>query len=137
MYDAQPIQRRIHRRHAVSIACEAVREEGFVHIGGRLIDLSDEGCFVQTSTIDLAFGEEVFLSFKAPRSRQWVDAIAVVTRRSKGLRHNDHPQGLGLCFIEMSAMDRAILSASLLRLPPPLPTRRRPVDYAAYVRELA
>jgi len=130
-------QRREIRRHAVYLPCEAVRENGFRRIGGRMLDLSDEGCFVATETIDLDLGEEVFLSFQAPRTRQWMDARGIVQRRSRGRRRDDHPMGLGLELIEMSPVERAILSASLVRLPPPIPTRRHSPDYAGFVMQIA
>lgn len=130
-------QRREIRRHAVHLPCEAVRENGFRRIGGRLLDLSDDGCFVATDTIDLDLGEEVFLAFQAPRTRQWVDARGIVMRRSRAMRRDDHPMGLGLELIDMSPVERAILSASLVRLPPPIPTRRQVPDYASFVFSLA
>jgi hypothetical protein len=134
MFDfLMPPQRREIRRHAVYLPCEAVREDGFKQIGGKILDLSDDGCFVATTTIDLAIGEEVFLAFKAPRTRQWMDARGIVQRRSRGKRRDDHPQGLGLELIDMSPVERAILSASLVRLPPPIPTRRHSPDYASFV----
>jgi len=130
-------QRREIRRHAVYMPCEAVREEGFKQIGGRILDLSDDGCFVATTTIDLAIGEEVFLAFKAPRTRQWMDARGIVQRRSPGKRRDDHPMGLGLELIDMSPVERAILAGSLTRLPPPIPTRRQTPDYASFVMQIA
>ncbi len=130
-------QRREIRRHAVHVPCEAVRENGFRRIGGVLLDLSDEGCFVSTETIDLDVGEEVFLAFQAPRTRQWIDARSVVMRRSAGRRRDDHPKGLGLHLIDMSPIERAILAASIQRLPPPLPTRRQVPDYASFVMQIA
>lgn len=130
-------QRREIRRHGVFLPCEAVRENGFKRIGGRLIDLSDDGCFVATDTIDLDLGEEVFLAFQAPRTRQWVDARGLVMRRSRGLRRDDHPMGLGLELLDMCPVERAILSASLERLPPPVPTRRQVPDYARFVLGIA
>jgi hypothetical protein len=130
-------QRREIRRHAVYLPCEAVRESGFRRIGGRILDLSDDGCYVATDTIDLDLGEEVFLAFKAPRTSQWMDARGVVRRRSRGARRDDLPKGLGLELIDMSPVERAILSASLVRLPPPIPTRRHVPDYAAFVMQIA
>ena len=137
MFDFLRAQRRYVRRHAVYLPCETVREEGLRRIGGRMLDLSGDGAFVATDTIDLAIGEEVFLAFKAPRTSQWVDARAIVSRRSRGRRKDDHPMGLGLDFLEMGAVDRAILTASLTRLPPPIPTRYQSPDYADFVRGLA
>lgn len=130
-------QRREIRRHAVYLPCEAVRENGFRRIGGRILDLADDGCFVATETIDLDLGEEVFLAFQAPRTQQWVDARGIVVRRSRGLRRDDHPKGLGLELVDMSPVERAILSASLVRLPPPIPTRRQVPDYASFVFSFA
>ena len=75
--------------------------------------------------------------FQAPRTRQWVDARGIVMRRSRAMRRDDHPMGLGLELIDMSPVERAILSASLVRLPPPIPTRRQVPDYASFVFSLA
>jgi len=136
MFDFLMPQRREIRRHAVYLPCEAVRERGFTQIGGRILDLSDDGCFVATRTIDLEIGEEVYLSFQAPRTRQWIDACGTVVRRSRGLRRDDHPMGLGLA-MELGAVERAILSATLVRLPPPIPTRRQVPDYASFVLAVA
>lgn len=137
MFDFLRPQRREIRRHAVYLPCEAVRESGFRRIGGRILDLADDGCFVATDTISLDLGEEVFLSFQAPRTRQWMDARGLVRRRSRGMRRDDHPMGLGLELLEMSPVERAILSASLTRLPPPIPTRRQVPDYAGFVLSIA
>ena len=129
-------QRREIRRHGVYVPCEAVRERGFRSIGGRILDLSDDGCFVATSTIDLDLGEEVYLSFQAPRTRQWMDACGTVVRRSRGLRRDDHPMGLGLR-LDLDPVEHAILAATLRRLPPPIPTRRQVPDYASFVLAVA
>jgi hypothetical protein len=132
MFDFLMPQRREIRRHAVDVPCEAVREQGFRQIGGRILDLSDDGCFITTRTLDVEIGEEVYLSFRAPRTRQWIDACATVVRRSRGLRRDDHPMGLGLS-MHLGGVERAILSATIVRLPPPIPTRRQAPDYAGFV----
>lgn len=137
MFDILPIHRRGTRRHAVSISCEGVRERGFASIGTKLLDLSPQGAFLETHATDIELGEEVFLSFRAPRTRHWMDARAIVARKSRGLRRDDFGPGVGLSFIEMDAVDRALLSAAIVRLPPPIPTRPRFMDYASFVRDVA
>jgi hypothetical protein len=137
MFDILPIHRRGTSRHAVSIACEGVRELGFQLVGRKLLDLSAEGAFLASDVEGIALGEEVFLSFRAPRTRHWMDARAIVVRRSRGLRRDDFEKGLGLHFIEMDGIDRALLSAAIVRLPPPIPTRPRFIDYAGFVRDVA
>ncbi len=137
MFDIRPIHRRGTSRHAVSIPCEGVREIGFTLLGLQLIDLSAEGAFLATDVKGVELGEEVFLSFRAPRTRHWMDARAIVVRYSPALRRDDHVPGLGLRFIEMDAIDAALLSAAIVRLPPPIPSRPRFVDYAAFVRDVA
>lgn len=137
MFDILPIHRRGTSRHAVSIECEGVREIGFQLVGRKLVDLSAEGAFLSTNVEGIALGEEIFLSFRAPRTRQWMDARAIVVRKSRGLRRDDLGKGVGLHFIEMDAIDRAVLSAAIVRLPPPIPSRPRFVDYAGFIRDVA
>lgn len=137
MFDILPIHRRGTRRHAVSTACEGVLERGFTLIGRSLLDVSTEGAFLLTDVDDVEIGEEVFLAFRVPRTRTWMDARSIVVRKSRGLRRDDFGKGVGLRFIEMDGIDRALLSAAIVRLPPPIPTRPRFIDYASFVRDVA
>ena len=137
MFDIFPIHRRGTSRHAVSVACEGVREIGFSLIGRKLLDLSAEGAFLATNAEGIALGEEIFLSFRAPRTRCWMDARALVVRKSRALRKDDLTKGVGLYFMEMDSIDRAVLSAAIAHLPPPIPSRPRFVDYAGFIRDVA
>jgi hypothetical protein len=136
MFDILPIHRRGTRRHAVSVACEGVRELGFTLIGTKLIDLSLDGAFLATRVQGIDLGEEVFLSFKVPRTRHWMDARAIVVRKSPALRRDDHEKGIGLSFLELDGIDRAVLAGAIVRLPPPIPCRPRFMDYAGFVRDV-
>lgn len=129
-----------HRRHAkrrhVNLDCEAVRDLDFRKVGERLLDLSREGAFLRTYR-ELSLGEEVLLAFRAPRTRQWIDARGIVVRKVRGVRTTDRGEGVGLSFLPLEAMDDAILTAALRKVPPTLPARPPAVDYAGKIRELA
>lgn len=129
-------QRRQSCRRAVRLACEAVRDRGFIQVGERLLDLSSTGAFLE-SEAQLELGEEIFLAFRAPRTRLWMDARGIVVRRIAGLRRGDRARGVGLSFLPLAPTDRAVLDATLSKVPPTLPTRPDAIDYASAVRSIA
>ncbi|GAB4195945.1 MAG: hypothetical protein OHK0013_02660 [Sandaracinaceae bacterium] len=133
MLDIPEIQRRSDTRKLARVRCEAVAAEGFRRVGGTLRDLSDTGMLLE-SEVDLAPGEELYLSFQAPRTKQWVGLVARVVRTSR-------PHGVvcmaGLRIEEMDAVERSILLASVERLPPRPARRRAPRDYAAWVAHVS
>lgn len=129
-------QRRGSSRRAVDLRCQAVRDEGFVLAGERLTDLSSEGAFL-VSDLPLQLGEEILLAFRAPRTRLWIDARGIVVRKVLGKRVGDRGRGVGLSFLPLEAADRAVLDATLAKVPPSLPRRAPSIDYAAAVREIA
>ena len=83
------IERRSTRRQ-VDLPCQAVAEEGFRFLGGRVIDLSPEGMQV-ASGAQVRVGEPVLVSFRAPNSTDWMDAEAEVARVVRGQRHRPGP----------------------------------------------
>lgn len=123
-------------RRAVSARCEAVADRGFRLLGRTLRDLSPEGAFLETDAV-VELGEEVYVSFQAPRTRMWVDARARVVRHVAGRRSGDRARGIGLRFEAIDPMDRAVLAGSLERVPPPVPARHVRADYAATVGHIA
>lgn len=130
MFDILPVRNRVVIRRFVGVRCEAVTDDGFRLIGRTIRDLSSTGAFLETDA-DLVFGELVYLAFQAPRTRRWLDACALVARRVSGRRETDRgKRGVGLRFVSMDATDRAILEASLRKMPPPIPERSVRLDYA-------
>lgn len=137
MFDILPIRDREVIRRYVGVRCEAVADDGFRLIGRTIRDLSTTGAFLETDA-DLVLGEIVYLAFQAPRTRRWVDACCVVARRVSGRRDTDRgKRGVGLRFVTMDAIDRAILEASLRKMPPPVPERSVRLDYASAVLSVA
>ncbi|MBC7174071.1 MAG: PilZ domain-containing protein [Polyangiaceae bacterium] len=122
-------------RREVRAECQAVADEGFRLLGIRTLDLSEEGMLLHSSA-DVALGETVYVSVKAPNTLEWIDSEAVVVRLVRGRRDTDGRCGIGLRFIGMDAVDRAILSGSLRDVPPPVPARNARKDYARAVREI-
>ncbi len=122
-------------RRGVRTECQVVADEGFRLLGIRTLDLSEDGMLLHSSA-DVALGETVYVAVKAPHTVEWVDAEAEVVRLVRGRRDTDAACGIGLRFVHMDALDRAILAGSLVRLPPPVPARGVRKDYAAYVRSI-
>jgi c-di-GMP-binding flagellar brake protein YcgR len=130
-------QRRRAMRRGIALECEAVAEDGFRLLGTRAIDLSPQGLLLETRGAFARVGEEVIVSFRPPRCTMWVDALARVARLATGRRRGDRAQAVGLSFVSMDPGDRALLAATLRGLPPPVPWRAPPRDYAAVVRSIA
>ena len=136
MFDILPARQRGVIRRAIVTRCEAVAESGFRMIGRSLQDLSAEGAFLATFA-EVDVGEEVYLSFQAPRTGLWMDAVARVVRKVPGRRSRDFVRGVGLVFERLDAADRAVLEASIRRTPPPVPARARRMDYAGAVAAIS
>ena len=129
-------QRRHEKRRHVDMPCEAVRDLDFRRIGERLLDLSRDGALLRTYR-DLSLCEEVLLAFRAPRTRQWIDARAIVVRKVRGVRTTDRGEAVGLSFLPLEPIQDVVLTAALDRVPPTLPARPRAIDYASTVRQIA
>ena len=123
-------------RSAVRVDCQVVRENDFRLIGSRGVDLSPTGMLVMAQEPVLT-GESVLVSFRLPRSAYWFDAMGTVARVVHGRRPGDLGRCLGLAFDALEEDVECFLRGALRRIPPPLPTRERRVDYAATVRRAA
>lgn len=123
-------------RRAVNTQCQVVEESEFVLLGAEAVDISVDGMFVR-SEAHPALGTEVFVSFQAPGTEDWIDVSATVARVVRGRRRSDGVSGLGLRFGGMTGGQREVLSESLIGRPPPIPARHLRRDYAATVRGLA
>lgn len=135
--EAKTRQRRKEVRRGLTVECQAVAGYGFRLLGERTLDLSTTGMLIETYGSYARIGEEVIVSFRAPKSRLWIDAIAKVARIVKGRRRTDRAQAIGLSFVSMDAADRAVLAAKLMGHPPPIPGRALRLDYAAAVQSIA
>jgi hypothetical protein len=111
---------RLHRRafrHAVALPCQIVRERDFRLVADVALDLSTDGMLVPTDLAVLT-GEPLLVSFRAPRSRRWLDAEAVVARVVHGRRPGDQGRRLGLSFHGLDAEARQLLFRQLRDQPP-------------------
>lgn len=139
MFDIPDVKRRSAPRRMARIRCEAVSAEGFVPVGGTIRDLSDTGVLLE-SDVSLAAGEELYLSFQAPRTSQWVGMVARVSRATQLLTPVGEERRaclVGLVIEEMDPIERSILAASIERLPAVPAKRKAPRDYAAWVAEIS
>jgi hypothetical protein len=128
-----PASQRRTLRRAVRVDCQVVRERDFKLLGDWALDLSPDGMLVVTRDVVLT-GEEVIVSFPIPRTRVIVDAVATVARVVHGRRPTDrHRRALGISFDSIEPEHQRLLRASLRHIPPPLPSRRPRVDYAASI----
>jgi hypothetical protein len=128
-----PVSQRRTLRRAVRVDCQVVRERDFKLLGDWALDLSPDGILVVTRDVVLT-GEEVIVSFPIPHTRVIVDTSATVARVVHGRRPTDrHRRALGISFDAIEPEERRLLRASLRHIPPPLPSRKPRVDYAASV----
>jgi hypothetical protein len=76
------------------------------------------------SELEVVVGDEVFLAFKAPRTRLWIDTRARVARVLHGRRRGENGKlAIGVEFVDLDEIYRSILEDSLRNIPPPLPSR--------------
>ena len=128
-----PTNQRRTLRRALRVDCQVVRERDLRLLGDWALDLSPDGMLVVTRDVVLT-GEEVIVSFSIPRTRVIVDAVATVARVVHGRRPSDrHRRALGISFDAIEPEHQRLLRASLRHVPPPLPSRRPRVDYAASI----
>lgn len=133
----QPTLVRAKQRHTmrrtVRIDCQVVRSRDFKLVGVRALDLSTEGMLIETD-VNVLTGEDVVVTFRAPRTNQWFDCEATVARVLHGRRPGEHGRRLGLSFETLDEWSRMVLRSDLRGLPPPIPMRESRIDYAASVR---
>lgn len=134
MFDFLPADReRVAFRHLLHVDCQVVRERDFKLVGRKSLDLSATGMQV-VSDLDVAIGEPLIVSFRAPRTDRYIDAEAVVRRVIRGRRRGDVAQAIGL---EFSSIDRGaftLLKGALRRLPATRAARPSRLDYAGLAR---
>jgi hypothetical protein len=128
--EMQLVNERAASRRAVGIACQVVRERGFVLLGERGTDLSPEGMFLPW-TVGAAVGDELVVSLRVPGTERWIDTLAVVARVVRGKRFGHLGPGLGIRFTSLDGESSRLLRWALRRYPPTFPARPLRIDYAA------
>jgi Tfp pilus assembly protein PilZ len=83
-------------------------------LGGLLVGPSDP----------ILTGEPLFLSFRLPRSGQWIDTEAVVARVVHGRRDGDKTRQIGVKFDRLGQDARAAIRQQIQNAPPTPPTPR-------------
>jgi c-di-GMP-binding flagellar brake protein YcgR len=119
------LTRQAHRRafrREVLLSCQVVRERDFRLVSELALDLSTDGMLVSTRERVLT-GEELLVSFRAPRLGQWIDAFATVMRVIHGRRPTDRGRCLGLTFHAIDEASKNAVFRALRGLPPPDPAR--------------
>jgi hypothetical protein len=128
-----PANQRRTMRRAARVDCQVVRAHDFKLLGDWTLDVSPDGLLL-VSNVPVLTGEELVVSLRAPRSGAYVDTEATVARVVHGRRPSDrHRRALGVEFTSLDEDGRRVLRNALAGLPPPLPSRRRRIDYAASV----
>jgi hypothetical protein len=123
-------------RRQVRLPCQIVEEDRFELLANECIDLSVRGMRVR-AILPAPVGTRVLASFRVPGSSLYLDLDAEVTRVIWGRRFNDRCAALGLRFVNLSPVDRAILGSRLAGMPPPVPARTLRFDYAATIAQVA
>jgi hypothetical protein len=131
-----PLRSRKSLRRYVRSRCHAVALDQFRLIGEQILDLSPRGALVACDA-PVNVGDRVLLSFQAPETDAWIDAEAEVARVLEGWRSGDPGYSAGLRFTGLDRATRDELVVALAGLPPPVPMRRPPIDYAETVRRIA
>ena len=120
-------------RFGMHVDCQVVRDRDFRVIGRGSMDLSLTGMLVQC-TIDADLGDEVIVSFRTPVLREYVDAVAIVTRLIAGRRPGDLGLAMGLTFTSIDDESFLALKRALKQLPTTQRGRRASrIDYAQSV----
>ncbi|MFT3923467.1 MAG: PilZ domain-containing protein [Myxococcales bacterium] len=122
-------------RRLVRMPCQVVEEECFSLLASETLDVSVTGMRVR-AIVPAAVGTKVLVSFRVPGSSLYIDVDAEVVRVLWGRRKGDQCSALGLRFLNLSRIDRAILGSRLQGLPPPRPERELRFDYASTVLSL-
>lgn len=123
-------------RRQVRVPCQIVEEASFSLLANECMDLSVQGMRVR-AVMPAPVGTRVIASFRVPGSSLYIDAEAEVVRILWGRRSLDGTSALGLRFLDLSRVDRAILAPRLKGLPPPAPERSLRFDYARSVFSIA
>lgn len=105
--------RRRSRRVKVELECQAVIDDEFYLLGEQIVDASADGLLLRAGDVPALEGETVLVSFRPPRSREWIDAEATIVRLVTGQRPG--APGFGLELRGLSPFDRERLTRSLER----------------------
>jgi len=127
---------RVALRRQVRLPCQIVEEENFSLLADECMDLSVRGMRVK-ALLPAPVGTRVIASFRVPGSSLYLDVDAEVVRILWGRRRGDRHSALGLRFLDLSRVDRAILNSRLAGMPPPAPERNLRFDYARTVGSIA
>ncbi len=110
-------------RHRVRIPCQVVRLRDFKLVADSIENLSLGGLLVGPCDPALT-GEPLYLSFRLPKSGQWVDTDAVVARVIHGRRDEDHARQLGVKLERLCPASRQAIRQQIQDTPPMPPTPR-------------
>ncbi len=135
LFDFLPTdQERVAFRHTLHVDCQIVRERDFRLVGRRTLDISATGVQIVAELADVAIGESVIVSFRAPRTDRWIDAEGVIARVIDGRRRGDVARAAGVHFAGMDRTSFTSLKTALRRLPATRARRPSRLDYAAMTR---
>lgn len=123
-------------RYGVHVDCQVVRDRDFRRIGRGSLDLSLTGMLVQCN-YSAEVGDEVIVSFQTPRLREYVDAVAIVTRLIAGRRQGDLGLAMGLTFTSIDDASFAALKRALQNVPTARGRRASRLDYAKTIQLIA
>lgn len=136
MFEMVRPRRRRSLRRSYRTRCQAVRLDGFQQVGYRILDLSHRGALVACDRVVFP-GDELVVSFRAPGdSSVIIDAFGEIQRVIKGRRFGDPGYAAGVRFTDIDWDARAELFVQLAGMPPPIPQRQAPIDYAETVRRI-
>lgn len=123
-------------RRRVRISCQAVEEASFTLLARECFDLSVHGMALKALS-PRPVGTPLIVSFRIPGSSYHCDLEARVARVAWGRRREDRHPALGIELLGIDPLSKAVLSARLRGLPPPVPMRKVRIDYAKSIERIA
>ncbi len=128
-------QERVSVRKRISLDCKVLRSRDMRVIGERMLDLSPDGMLL-SSTDPVLLREPVLITFRLPSLSRTFTAEGEVARILQGRRPKDHGRAIGVRFQNFDALSRMLVRTELRRVPPPLPSRAKRLDYAGLVKRI-
>lgn len=115
--------------------CQAVRMDDLTLVGDKVLDLSERGAMIACDE-EMAVGQEVLMSFRAPWLGPHVVMLGEVRRVIEGWRDTDPGYAVGVKFLDLEDDVRRELAERLAPFPVIGRARMHAPDYAETVRRI-
>ncbi len=128
-------QDRVSVRKKISLECKVLRSRDMRLIGAHTLDLSPDGMLIP-SMDPVMLREDLLVTFRLPTLSRLFTTEGRVARILQGRRPRDYGRAIGIRFHNFDALSKMLVRTELRRIPPPLPSRAKRVDYASIVKRI-